>query len=107
MSPADSPVDPGAQAAAIETCLNAAGINAFPTNLLFDEEYRLTMDPPYTLVSVYADAEAATADQAELEDFYGYAPKNSEGGYLVMSGNVVVLYQVDPGDKAETIEGCI
>jgi hypothetical protein len=103
--PAGSPGEPGgdpeAQMNAILACLQEAGFSsAFPTNTLFGEERRITMDPPYTLIYIYADTTKIESDIPKIEDNSG------SGSSIETEGNVLVSYQVNPKDDAGPIEEC-
>jgi hypothetical protein len=85
----------------IISCLQEAGFtSAFPTNTLFSEEWRITMDPPYTLIYIYADESKIESDTPKIEDNSG------SGSSIVSEGNILVSYQVDPKDDAAPIEEC-
>ena len=89
-----------AQMNTILDCLHGEGIApAYPTNVLYSETRRITLDQPYTLIYIYDDPATIPDDRPELEDA-------SEGG-LVELGNVVISYQDNPGNAAETIEDCV
>jgi hypothetical protein len=93
--------DPEAQMNAIISCLQEAGFtSAFPTNTLFGEERRITMDPPYTLIYIYGDESLIESDIPKIEDNSG------SGSSIETQGNILVSYQVNPKDDAAAIEEC-
>jgi hypothetical protein len=99
-SPAPSG-DPVAQMNSIISCLEDAGfVGVFPTNNLFSEERRITMDPPYTLIYIYGDESKIESDTPKIEENSG------SGSSIATEGNVLVSYQENPKDDAAAIEDC-